>query len=191
MKRNGLFLTTLAILLLGCGASDVNQKTGILSAGVPGNMRLSGSTQGQYMKPGAPVQLSYTSTKVQVGEISNIEAVLHLTKTDLDQVQVDVNTDPGIVLENSPDLSSFLTLESDKLDYPLTFSARSVELGLQYINLQVTTLRNGQKSNRAFSIPVQTGSDREIQAMKRSISPLEYDESGQAVVSMEAEETIK
>lgn len=194
MKRNSLLFTftALTLLLSACNAAEVNQnqKMTVVPTATSGNTLLSGSTKSKYMKPGAPVHLSYTSAKVQVGETSNIEAVLHLAKTDLDQVQVEVHADEGIVLEDSPGSSFVLALETDKLDYPLSFSASSVVVGLQYINLQVTTSRGDQQLKRAFSIPVQTGSDSEIQAMKRSTSPVEYDENGEAILPMEAEETI-
>ncbi len=200
MKRNGLLFTftALALLLTACGASEMNQELSVLpaapaasSAGTADKALLSGGTQDKYMKPGAPVQISYTSTKVQVGETSHIQAVLHLTTADIEQAQVSVSVDAGLVLQDSPGLAFALALEPGKLDYPLSFSASSGIAGLQYINLQVKTTRGGEQLSRAFSIPVQTGSDSEIQAMKRSTSPVELDENGQAVLPMAAEETIE
>jgi hypothetical protein len=193
MKQSGLFFTfvTLALLLTACGASEMNQDKSVLSS-LPTAEKalLKGSTRGQYMKPGAPVQLSYTSSKVRVGETSDIQVVLHLTTFDIDRVEVSVSTDPGIVLLDSPGLSFVLPLETGKINYPLSFSASSDLAGLQYINLLVTTTRGDKQLNRAFSIPVQTGSDSEIKAMRKAGSAVEADENGQLVVPMEAEETI-
>lgn len=170
-----------ALSLMGCGETKATLKE-----------TLTGTTKGQYQKPGAPVNLSYTSDKVNVGDVSNIQATLHLSALNLDAVQVVMNVDEGVTLLSSPGDNFSLPLQPNKLDYPLMFSASSYDTGLRYINLVVTTTRGAETQNRAFSIPVQAGTNDDVKRMmKASNSPVQRDASGTLVVPMQAEEVIR
>ena len=79
MKQNktALAIVIALVTLVGCGKADVSHSAAAAPApaGVENTTVLVGSTKGQYQKPGAPVDLTYKSDKVSVGETSNISAL--------------------------------------------------------------------------------------------------------------------
>ena len=188
----------LALLLTACGGASEVKRSPSSSAAAPQAVHaaakgvLTGSNKGQYMKPGAPVQLSYTTDKVAaVGQISDIQAVLHLTSANVDQLQVDISTDEGVTIHRSPGSSIQLSVQPGQLDYPLQLSASAGNVGLSYINMIVTTVQNCNKQSRGLAIPFQVGSDEAVTALRKAKSPVVFDSDNNPVIPMQAEETIQ
>ncbi|MEE9303235.1 MAG: hypothetical protein V3U84_05565 [Thiotrichaceae bacterium] len=195
LKKNMLTLIALTISMSACLETEAVQKIAKvdqqIDSKIPSNKgELGGDTKNQYSKPGAPVQLSYTSTKVQAGEESQIDLIFSTQTFDEmnkeGAISINVTVDNGLTISN---LSSVfdIQLEPNTTDYPISFSASADSSGLYYVNIFASMLVGANNMNRAFAIPVQVGSD--IVLKNRQSTPIEYDENNQPVISMPAIET--
>jgi len=191
MKRK---YTILALIILANGliaCTKTETDVAVATTKQPTNNTLSGSTKGAYAKPGAPVQLSHVTTKVGVGEESNIDLVFSTQALDeLNKggiISVKINADEGLNLHGLT-VPFDIQLAANKTDYPLSFTARSTTSKLYYINVLVSMQVGANTLNRAFAVPVQIGN--ETQSLK-SLGTVRHDEKNQPVISMPAQETIK
>jgi hypothetical protein len=155
------------------------------------NNKLSGSTKGAYAKPGAPVQLSHVTTKVEVGEASTVDLIFSTQAIDemnkRGMIAVKIKADAGLNLQGLT-RSFDIQLAPNKTNYPLSFTASSALSGLYYINIFVSMQVGANTMNRAFAVPVQVGNA--TQTLK-SLGSVSHDENKQPVISMPAQETIK
>ena len=188
-KHNILVLSILVISMVACAKTETDLTAA--SANQSTNNKLSGSTKGTYAKPGAPVQLSHVTTKVAVGEVSNVDLIFSTQAVDemnrRGTIAVKINADAGLNLQGLT-RSFEIQLEPNKTDYPLSFTASSASSGLYYINVFVSMQVGTNTMNRAFSVPVQVGNA--TQKLK-SLGSVSHDENKQPVISMPAQETIK
>ncbi len=175
--------------MTACAKTETNLTTA--STKQPTNNKLSGSTKGTYAKPGAPVQLSHVTTKVEAGEASRVDLVFSTQAVDEINrggiMAVKINTDSGLNLQDLPHPLD-IQLEPNKTDYPLSFTASSALSGLYYINVFVSMQVGSNTMNRAFAVPVQVGNT--TQPLK-SLGAESRDENNQPVISMPAQETVK
>ncbi len=188
-KHNILVLSILAINMIACAKTETDLTAA--SAKQPTNNKLSGSTKGTYAKPGAPVQLSHVTTKVEVGEASHVDLIFSTQAVDQmnrgGTIAVKINADEGLSLQGLTRPFA-IQLAPNKTDYPLSFTASSALSGLYYINVFVSMQVDSNTMNRAFAVPVQVGN---VTQTLKSLGSVSHDENKQPVISMPAQETIK
>ena len=175
MKKTRLFLILTALIGLGWGSMYYwSTKESKLEKF---------STIGKYLKPGAAVDISYTTKRVATDEVSNIDITLSsgLTKGD---VSVKVNLDDNLIEESSLEKELTYQLNERNNDYKINLDVLSEEEGLFYIRLLVTI--DGTRS-RSFAIPVYVGEN--IQN-KQSLKPVITNSNGDRLSVSIAKESI-
>ncbi|WP_309500227.1 hypothetical protein [Sulfurovum sp.] len=141
-----------------------------------------GTSIGKYAKPGAPVNITYTSEHVSMGDISKVDIVLS-TNVTTGKMKVKVKVDKG--LDEISDIEKHLSfdLSDGKKEYPLHLEVSAAEDGLYYVKLLVSIKGQGM---RAFAVPVYVG-DGTLRAKKRAV---EKTTSGEIITVSPAQESI-
>ncbi len=153
-----------------------------LSAKVEKPVLVKGSSVGEYAKPGAPVEMSYTSEHVSVGDVSKVDIVLiSSVKTGMMKVKVKVDKDLEEITNVDKHLSFDLT-QGEK-EYPLHLEVSADEDGLYYVRVMVNIKGKGM---RAFAVPVYVGKG----TLRKNKATIEKTKSGENITVFSAEETI-
>lgn len=109
---------------------------------------IKGSTIGTYQKPGASININYTSEHIEAGEISNINIEF------ISKLKEDFNIKISSSKEVSIKSPLTYTLNLSKKNI-LNIKVKTYKDGVFYINI-FATLKNGKF--RAFTIPIYVGS---------------------------------
>ena len=165
----------LASLLYGSTAMAMTAK-------VEKSKLVKGTSIGQYAKPGAPVDITYTTEHVDVGDTCMVHIVL-LSRMTSGVMHVKVNVDKGLneITTVSKELS--IPLKAGEDTYPIDLKVSADDDGLYYIKL-LTSIKG--KGFRAFAVPVYVGSG--ISKIKKK--PLQKMKNGENISVSPAEETI-
>ena len=140
-----------------------------------------GTTLGKYKKPGAPVDIDYTTQHIQAGDESSVSIIL-LTPEKQGSMQVQVKLDRGLTPVGSFDKVKQFSLDGSS-KYPLNFKVIANSDGVYYIRLLVTIQGKGF---RAFAVPVYVGNG----SVKLKRRPLQKTKSGENITVMPAQERI-
>ncbi|MEA2047756.1 MAG: hypothetical protein U9O64_04835 [Campylobacterota bacterium] len=125
-----------------------------LSTKVEKPQLVQGSSVGEYRKPGAPVEIKYSSEHVNIVEVSKVDISLMSSLTE-GTMDVKIKVDKELTeLTNIDKKLSFELTNSDRT-YPLYLEVSAESEGLYYIRVLVSIKGNGM---RAFAIPVYVGS---------------------------------
>ncbi len=143
---------------------------------------LEGTTLGSYQKPGAPVDLTYKSSKVGADEIAMVDITL-TTRAKEGSMRVAMRLDEGLRQTGGDALSNRFTLGSAK-EFPLHLQLLSTQEGRYYVKLLVEIEGRGV---RAFSVPVQVGEG----SAKLKLAPTTTTPSGERIEVMSAVEVIE
>ncbi|HQS78142.1 MAG TPA: hypothetical protein PLC57_07380 [Sulfurovum sp.] len=136
------------------------------------------------IKPGAPVQIPYTSEPIDVGAVGKVDIVL-TTQVVEGTMKVVVKTDKGLDEVTGLEKPLFFELgKNDTKEYPLQVEVSSSQDGLYYVKLIVSIKGHGM---RAFAVPVYVG-DGVSKAEKK---PVEKTSSGEAISVSAAQESIE
>jgi len=141
-----------------------------------------GTSIGKYAKPGAPVDITYTTEHVDVGDASAVHVELSSRLTS-GTMNVKINLDKGLnkVSKVSEELS--ISMKDAKGTYPMDFKVSADDDGLYYIKLLVSIKGKGM---RAFAVPVYVGNG----LLKVNKKPIQKTKSGENILVSPAEETI-
>ena len=143
---------------------------------------IKGTSIGKYSKPGAPVNISYTTEHVGVGSSSEVKIILS-THLSSGTMNVKLHFDKKLEQLNTSKKKYSFAIKSDKKEFPLDFNVLADEDGLYYIKLLVSIKGKGM---RAFSVPVYVGDG----LVKTKKSPLGKTEKGEKISVSEAQETV-
>ncbi|WP_457746917.1 hypothetical protein [Sulfurimonas sp.] len=145
---------------------------------------ISGDSLGKYSKPGAPVEIEYTTQHVNVGDVCSVKATL---LTAVRSGSMNITLKPDSRLNQLSAIPQKLSVDLSTVNgvYPLNFAVSADSDGLYYIKLLVQVEGRGM---RAFSIPVYVGDAKSFQKVSKS---LQRDVSGKAIIVSPAVETIK
>jgi len=167
MKKFKILFTTILISSLSLAAETIIQ----------------GTSMGKYLKPGAPVQITYSTEHVNIGESSKVNIILTSTATT---GRMTVNMSIGKVLNTKTKRNKkiFFDLSPIKKEYPINLSVSSQKEGLYYIRLQVDIEGKGM---RAFAVPVSIGNTKSNQIKKTLLK----DAHGRNLSISNAIETIR
>jgi hypothetical protein len=136
-----IILATLLTITSACSANNAQAKF------------LTGSTINSYQKPGAPIDLTYSSTIVNnPGDLIGVELKFRANLSENTKFSISMTHDDSLELHsfNGP-----VNLDASKT---IDVNVYSREKGLAYINVFVKYYKNDKYvSKRVFSVPVQTG----------------------------------
>jgi hypothetical protein len=172
MKKITLLFTPL-LLILGLNAQEVH----------------SGSTARQYSKPGAPIDMKYTSDKVEVNEVSDVNISLSTTaRTGTLSVLISIDSNLSSAIELDNNLS--YEIQTNKQTFPIHLKVKSKQEGLYYIRL-LTKIDQGYGIKlRSFAVPIYVGKDAGIKS-KEIGSQMKALSSGENISVSKALETIE
>jgi hypothetical protein len=186
MKNTKRFkLLVASLLMIGTTglimADDANQT-------IKENIKiLKGTTIGHYQKPGAPVNLTYASTRVQPYEVADINITL-TTPLKSGDMEVDIDIDKNLEqVGTAYSIVSFPLSENQK-EYNLNLKVKSKKDGLYYIRLLIKVDDGTGVKMRALAVPVYVGNGRlQRKSQGRVIKAL----GGENISVSKAEETVE
>jgi len=170
MKLKTLILTPL-LILIGLNAES-----------------MTGTTIGHYSKPGAPIDMTYLSTRTDNNESDKIYDVnITLTSTvRYGTMKVKVALDNKLTPLSSIEKELTFEINPEQKKYPINLQVSAKEDGLYYIRL-LTKIDKGIGSKlRAFAVPVQVGEKKKIN--RNSVMMKSH--SGENISISKAVETI-
>jgi len=153
-----------------------------LSAKVEKPVLVKGTSVGQYAKPGAPVEISYTSEQVSVGDVANVDINLTSSVTT-GTMKVKVKVDKDLYEITQVDKHLSFDLSKGEKEYPLHLEVSAEVDGLYYVRVMVTIKGKGMRS---FAVPVYVGKG----TLRKNKVKLEKTKSGENISVFSAEETI-
>jgi len=144
---------------------------------------IEGTSVGKYQKPGAPVNIRYTSEQVGTGVESDVHIALSSSQhSGTMKIKLKVDKQLEIVKNESKNLSFHLA--SGQKEYPIDLTVISAEDGLYYVKVLVSIKGKGM---RAFAVPVYIGEGK-LKAVKKTI---EKTKKGENITVSPAVETIQ
>jgi len=146
-----------------------------------------GTTIGHYQKPGAPVDITYNSTRVGVNEVADINISL---TTSLKSGEMDVKIDVDKNLEQIGEKYSSISfsLSPNQKRYDIHLKLKSSKDGLYYIRLLVKIDSASGAKMRALAVPVYVGDG---QLKRKSNQIIMKAMSGENISVSKAQETIE
>ena len=142
-----------------------------------------GTTIGKYAKPGAPVNITYTTEHVDIGEKSIVNIVLSTSLTS-GSMNVQVNVDKNLEQFTNVAKEYTFVMSSNKKEFPLDLIVSAQQDGLYYVKLLVSIKGKGF---RAFAVPVYIGAGKDNRAKKT----LQKNSKGENISVSQGIETIK
>lgn len=141
-----------------------------------------GTTVGEYQKPGAPIDIRYTSEHVEIGEVSKVDIIL-MPRGGSGTMKVKIKLDKALDEISNVDKQLSFDLENGTKEYPIHVEVSAAEDGLYYIRLHVVIKGKGM---RAFAVPVYFGEGK----LQTNNVTVEKTQEGEKISVSAAEETI-
>jgi len=168
----------LATLLIGVSvmamSSRTHQPIDVISA----------DSFGKYSKPGAPVEIAYTTEHINSGDICEVKATLSTTQKS-GMMIILIHADEGLNQIKTIPQELLVDLATIQGKQPLEFTVSADSDGLYYIKLHITIEGKGV---RTFAIPVYVGDEK---SFKKVSKPVQRNASGENISVSPAVETIK
>jgi len=150
---------------------------------------IKGTTIGHYQKPGAPVDMTYTTRKIKVGEVSDVN-VTFSTSLKSGEMDISISFDKELKPVGEDFNRVIFPIIPGQRDYKLHLKVTSSKNGLYYVRFLIKIKdSNGISSNmRAFAVPVYVGNGR---LNRKSSQQIMKAFSGENLSVSKAEETIE
>jgi len=162
--------------------------TGITGVAVAkDNTIAKGTTIGHYQKPGAPVDVTYNSTKVAVNEVADINISLS-TSLKSGEMEVKIDVDKNLEQMGEKYSSISFSLSPNQKSYDIHLKVKSSKDGLYYIRLLAKINSASGAKMRALAVPVYVGDGKLKKKNKQTIMKAM---SGENISVSKAEETIE
>ena len=156
MKKTILILVPLLIVGLYASSKKINPEETTEVKSISNKSIVEGTTLGKYSKPGAPIDMSYKTTKVDANETADVHITL-TTTAQSGQVFVSINLDNNLKLMNNIDTNQVFKIVPDSKLFNIDMKVRSESDGLYYIRL-LTKVQTGQHPKlRSFAVPIMVG----------------------------------
>jgi len=154
-----------------------------LTAKVESPKLAKGTSIGKYAKPGAPVDIRYTTEYVEAGEMSQVNITL-LTGVSSGTMDVEVHLDKKLHTQREVTKSLHIALNSKNNEYPLSsMQVFADEDGIYYVKF-IVNLKG--KGFRAFAVPIYVGHEED----KKKKKSQQKTKSGKNISIMPAKESI-
>ncbi len=163
--------STLAILLL----------SGLLHAEDNNTVQqLEGTSIGHYQKPGAAVDINYSTDIVQASEASTVHITLSSPVTE-GRLEISLSTEGrGLIL---PKAHSYgFDMNSQTRSHSMELSVYADEEDRYYITLVAKIVKKEHIESRVFSIPVQVGLNQKIKKPNKNL--IQENGTGRKIVIM-------
>jgi len=144
------------------------------------------TTVGKYQKPGAPIELSFKSTRVGLDEVSDINISLS-TALKSGDIEVSINIDENLQKINNIDDKIIFNISAEKKSYNINLKISGTNNGLYYVRLLTKVKTDSSNKTRAFAIPVYIGDG---QLKHRTNQLMKKDNNGENISISKGEEEI-
>jgi len=161
----------------------------LLALSVNANEISTNSTQRQYSKPGAPIDMRYTSEKVEIGETADVNITL-TTAIRQGTVSAIITLDKELTSLNTFDENLTYEIIPNKKDHTITLQVKSEQTGLYYIRILTKVDKGYGIKMRSFAVPVYVGKEAGIKS-KDIGSHMKALNSGENISISKAVETIE
>jgi len=150
---------------------------------------ISGDTFHAYSKPGAPIDMEFNSTKVDVNETADVNITLS-TSVQTGTLSVVVNIDENMSIVNDFDNNRTFQITPNQKDFNLNLQVSCAKEGLFYVRLLTKIDRGYGLKLRSFAVPVYVG--ERPKSLNKSISlQMKALSDGENISVSKAIETIK
>lgn len=170
--RTLLLLTTSLLLTLGLNAKEIS----------------SNSTVGQYAKPGAAIDMKYTSQKVDANEVSDVNITLTST-IQKGTISVEMDLDKELIVLGGFEKTFNFQVTSRNEAFTINLQVKSQHIGLYYIRLLSKVDEGYGVKTRAFAIPIYVGKEKDIKKHRSNIQ-MKALSNGENISLSKAVETI-
>jgi len=189
MKKAILLLTPLLLMVgLNANSKKIDPKETTIVKTISENTVLEGTTIGKYSKPGAPIDMSYKTTKVDSNETADVNITLTTTVTS-GTLMAEITFDDKLTIENDVDQNQSFDVSPDAKTFFINLKVSSLEDGLYYIRLLTKVDKGYGLKLRSFAVPVYIG-DNPKPTVKGNIKLLKAS-SGENISVSKAVETIE
>jgi len=121
----------------------------------------SSSTMHHYAKPGAPIDMSYTSQKVDVNETSDVNITL-TTSIKQGTIVTIMNLDENLSSLKEIDTNSTFSVTPEEQTFLINLQVKAETEGLYYIRLLTKVNKGYGVKLRSFAIPIYVGENAGI-----------------------------
>ena len=156
MKKTILILVPLLIVGLYASSKKINPEETTEVKSISDKSIVEGTTLGKYSKPGAPIDMSYRTTRVDINESADVNITL-TTTAQSGKVLVSMNIDNNLTLVNSVDTNQSFDIAPDSKSFNINMKVRSKHEGLYYIRLLTKVETGLHPKLRSFAVPVMIG----------------------------------
>ena len=179
MKKIALFLVTiLTITALQANSKRVQEPKKIVE----------GDSSKEYSKPGAPIDIKYSSSKVDVNQTSDINITL-TTTAKMGKLDVLISLDDNLSLVGNVEDNLTFQISPDIQDFSIKLQVKSNYESIYYIKLLTKIDKGHGVKLRSFAIPVYVG---EIpKNLVHTSSQMKALANGENISISKAVETIK
>ncbi len=156
MKKAVLILMPLLIVGIYANSKKIDPEETTTVKSIGEKTIIEGTTVGKYSKPGAPIDMSYKTTKVDANESADVNITL-TTTAQSGKVVVNINIDDNLTLVDTIDTNQSFDISPDNKSFNINMKVRSEHDGLYYIRM-LTKVETGQHPKlRSFAVPVMVG----------------------------------
>jgi len=121
----------------------------------------SNSTMHHYAKPGAPIDMSYTSQKVDVNETSDVNITL-TTSIKNGTISTIMNLDENLISLKVIDNNSTFSVTPEQQIFLINLQVKAKTEGLYYIKLLTKVDKGYGAKLRSFAVPIYVGKNAGI-----------------------------
>lgn len=113
---------------------------------------INGTSMGKYLKPGLAIEIAYTSTRVVLGESSDVNITLSTSAIESGTLKVQMTADKALNGLSGANLE--FSISEDEKSFPIQLQLSSGIDGIHYVNVFAEVEGRG---TRAFAVPVYVG----------------------------------
>jgi len=121
----------------------------------------SNSTMNHYAKPGAPIDMSYTSQKVDVNETSDVNITL-TTSIKQGSISTSMSLDENLSLLKAVDTNNTFSVTPEEQTFIINLQVKAEQEGLYYIKLLTKVDKGYGVQLRSFAVPIYVGKNAGI-----------------------------
>jgi len=121
----------------------------------------SNSTMHHYAKPGAPIDMSYTSQKVDINETSDVNITL-TTSVKQGSISTIINLDDNLISLKEIDNNSTFSVTPEQQIFLINLQVKAKREGLYYIKLLTKVDKGYGAKLRSFAVPIYVGKNAGI-----------------------------
>ena len=189
MKKTILILVPLLVVGLYANSKKINpEEETIVVKNIGNRTIIEGTTVGKYSKPGAPIDMTYKTTKVDTNETADVNITL-TTTVQSGKVLISMNLDNKLTLVNNVDTNQSFEITPNSKSFNINMKVRSEYDGLYYIRLLCKVDKGQHPKLRSFAVPIMVGENPKLKT-KAGVSFLKA-KSGENISVSKAVETIE